>query len=85
MAVNEYPLGTYATPTGPIAQAAQDEVIALINIAKAYIPDPEASDAKTAGVSGEAPEFDKIPPEVCVLLRAEFDAAIAAIDATPVS
>ena len=50
MAINFVPVGTYNTPTGPIIQSAQDEVIALINAALALLPNPDAS-PPTAGAT----------------------------------
>ena len=71
------PIGTYADVTEVVSAAAQLEIIALVNVAKALIPDI------TSATSATKPDFDQIPPHTAQKLRTEFDSLIAAIDAAP--
>lgn len=80
MAVEEIPVDAYATPTEVIIQAAQDEVIALINQFLALLPDPY-SDSGSAG----SPDYDAMRPEMAVNIRTELAAMIVAIDAAPIA
>lgn len=73
------PYGGFSDVTNVIAAAAQTAVVAQVALLKALIPDI------TAGVSAGHPDFDLIPPEMAVKLRAEIDALSAAIDAAPTS
>lgn len=73
------PVGTYTTPTEIIIQAAQDEVLALLDVFLAKLPN-----SSTAAV-GDSPDWDKISPEIETNIRAEIAAIKTAIDAAPVS
>lgn len=73
--------GGYAAPTGPITAPIQAEIIVEINKLKALIPDITADPP----VSATTPDFDRIHPRTAEQLRAEIDALIVAIDATPTS
>ena len=67
-------------------QAAQDEVIALINQFKALLPDPLTDAASVnSGTGAGRPDYDAIDPAVAVNMRTELDAMIVAIDAAPIA
>ena len=83
MTINEVPIGTYDDVTGIINATAAPEIVALGVILKGFIPDPEAADATTIGVSGPAPEYDHVPPAFAIHFRAEIDAFLAAMAAAP--
>ncbi len=85
MAINEIPIGTYTDAAGVVDSTAAAEIVALGVIVKGFIPDPEATDAATEGVSGAAPDYDNVPPAFAVHIRAELDAFLAAIAAAPTS
>lgn len=70
---------TYTTPTGPMVQTVQDEVIALINVLKNVIPDSAQSSAPVS------PDWDQLHPRMADQIRAELDGIIAAVDATPIA
>lgn len=73
------PFGGYVAQAQIQIQAAQNETIANINRFKALIPSP------TAGVSAPHTDFDEIHPETARKLRAELDALIVVIDASPIA
>lgn len=68
----------YPTPTQVIIQAAQDEVIAILNQLVAVIADPDVATVQTS------PDWDQFHPRMAAQLRAELAAMIVAIDAAPV-
>lgn len=79
MALSELP-STYATPSEIIIQAAQDEVIALLDQFLALLPDYANKDG-----AASSPDFDCIRPELEVIIRAEIEAIKTAVDAAPVA
>lgn len=68
---------TYTTPTGPMTQGVQDEVLALIDVLRNTIPDPDA------GIAAASPDWDQLHPRMAKQIRAELAAMKTAIDATP--
>jgi len=83
MAINEIPIGVYTDVAGIIAAGSAAEIVALFDIMLTFIPDPDAADATTAGVKGEAPEYDNVPPSYASNIREEITALRAAIAAAP--
>ena len=71
------PMGTYADVTGVVDATAAAEIVALVAELKSFIPDISAA------VSAKHPDFDEIHPSTAEKLRAEIDAAAAAIAAAP--
>ncbi len=93
MALTVGPFGTYVAIAGVCVQATQVEIIATLTELKTLLPPtPTAflagSGTPVGGVSEPAvasPEFDKMPYDLAVRLRAEIDAIIVVIDAAPVT
>ena len=85
MAINEIPIGAYTDVSDVIATAAAAKIVLEFDKLMAFIPDPEADDADTVGVSGAAPDYDNVPPAYAVHIRAEIAALRAAIAAAPTS
>lgn len=86
MAVSEIPVTAYTTPTEVIIQAAQDEVIALINQFLALLPDPLTDAASGVSSAGQgSPDYDAMRPEMAVNIRTEIAALSAAVDAASTS
>ena len=77
MAVNEGPFGGYNDITDVVSAAAQTSILAEMDKFIALLPD------SANGKPGATPDFDAIRPELEQVLRAEFAALKAAIDAAP--
>ena len=85
MAINEIPIGVYTDVTGVVDGTAAAEIVLIFDEMLRFVPDPEATDAPIVGASGEAPDFDNVPPAYSVHIREEIAALRAAIAAAPTS
>lgn len=77
--IYEGAFGGYSNVTQVVSAGAQTAILAQVAKLKALLPDI------TQNVVATTPDFDRIPPETSVRLRAEVDALSAAIDAAPTS
>lgn len=75
--------GVYVDPTEILAVAIEAEILALVDVLAALIPDAGVAAIGTSGASEAKTDFDQIPPHTAVKIQAEIAAMRAAIVASP--